>query len=110
VPRPPARRDIGMRLIKRGLAWQLPAEMRLEFGPTGLRCGIDASLEAIAESRCHRRRPVTRSDQCLGTSEWNRYKRGRQGLESWSKTEFPPAHSYHGPLIPTYRRQRTAPT
>ena len=45
---PPARRGFGARLIERGLARELRAEARLAFEPTGLRCGIDAPLEAVA--------------------------------------------------------------
>ncbi|TDH57968.1 PAS domain-containing protein [Dankookia rubra] len=50
VPRTPARRGFGMRLIEHGLTRELRAETRLLFEPTGLRCDIDAPLEAVAEA------------------------------------------------------------
>ncbi|MBD0274043.1 MAG: PAS domain S-box protein [Acetobacteraceae bacterium] len=51
VPGPPARRGFGSRLIERGLAQELRAEARLLFEASGLRCEIDAPLEAVAGGR-----------------------------------------------------------
>jgi PAS domain S-box-containing protein len=48
VPGPPERRGFGSRLVERGLAQELQAEVRLLFEPAGLRCEIDAPLAIIA--------------------------------------------------------------
>ena len=55
LPGPPARRGFGARLIEKGLARELRAETTLAFEPSGLRCGIDAPLEAVVETRSHGR-------------------------------------------------------
>ena len=44
---PPSRRGFGSRLIERGLAADLGGTAALHFDPSGLRCVIEASLEAI---------------------------------------------------------------
>jgi two-component sensor histidine kinase len=41
---PPARRGFGLRLIERGLAHELKAEVRLDFAPAGLECRIRLPL------------------------------------------------------------------
>jgi two-component sensor histidine kinase len=43
----PARRGFGSRLIEQGLAGDLGGTARLEFEPDGLRCTIDAALDAM---------------------------------------------------------------
>lgn len=45
---PPAGRGFGARLVERGLPQELRAETRLLFEPSGLRCEIDAPLDAVA--------------------------------------------------------------
>jgi two-component sensor histidine kinase len=44
---PPARRGFGSRLIERGLAGDLGGTARLAFEPDGLRCTIEAALDAV---------------------------------------------------------------
>ena len=44
---PPPRRGFGSRLIERGLAQELHAEVRLSFEPSGVRCDINAPVEAV---------------------------------------------------------------
>jgi PAS domain S-box-containing protein len=44
---PPTRRGFGSRLIERGLAADLGGKATLEFDPSGLRCDIEASLDAV---------------------------------------------------------------
>ncbi|MBL6459501.1 PAS domain S-box protein [Belnapia sp. T6] len=44
----PTRRGFGSRLIERGLTHGLRAGVRLLFEPSGLRCEVDAPLEAVA--------------------------------------------------------------
>ena len=41
---PPRRRGFGTRLLERGLAYELKAEVKLDFAPTGLRCRIRLPL------------------------------------------------------------------
>jgi two-component sensor histidine kinase len=43
----PARRGFGSRLIEQGLAGDLGGKARLAFEPDGLRCTIDAALDAV---------------------------------------------------------------
>jgi two-component sensor histidine kinase len=43
----PRRRGFGSRLIERGLEADLGGGARLQFEPDGLRCVVDASLEAV---------------------------------------------------------------
>ena len=43
----PVRRGLGLRLIERGLSYGLRAGVRLLFEPSGLRCEVDAPLDAI---------------------------------------------------------------
>lgn len=45
--RPPSSRGFGSRLVERGLSQELRAEARLLFEPSGLRCEIDAPLDAV---------------------------------------------------------------
>jgi two-component sensor histidine kinase len=40
----PQKRGFGSRLIERGLARELDAEVRLDYAPTGVVCAIDAPL------------------------------------------------------------------
>ncbi len=49
--REPAREGFGLRLIKRGLAHELAAEVRVEFDPTGLRCSIEIPLDELVTGR-----------------------------------------------------------
>ena len=46
----PSRRGFGSRLIERGLAHELGADVRLIFDPAGLRCAIDIPLPSMAET------------------------------------------------------------
>jgi signal transduction histidine kinase/FixJ family two-component response regulator len=43
----PGKRGFGSRLIERGLAQDLGGQVRLEFGPQGVSCAIEAPLEEI---------------------------------------------------------------
>ena len=43
----PIRRGLGLRLIERGLSYGLRADVRLLFEPSGMRCEVDAPLDAI---------------------------------------------------------------
>jgi two-component sensor histidine kinase/PAS domain-containing protein len=43
--KPPKRRGFGSRLIERGLAGEMRADVSIAFAPTGLVCAIDAPLE-----------------------------------------------------------------
>jgi PAS domain S-box-containing protein len=47
---PPARRGFGSRLVERGLAQDIAANVRLTFGDSGVTCSIDAPLHEIAGS------------------------------------------------------------
>ncbi|HET6654754.1 MAG TPA: chemotaxis protein CheB [Gammaproteobacteria bacterium] len=44
----PERRGFGSRLIEEGLAYELDADVKLDYKPTGLRCTIDMPLKAVA--------------------------------------------------------------
>jgi two-component sensor histidine kinase len=39
---PPQRRGFGSRLVQRGLAHELNAEVRIDYAPAGVDCTIDA--------------------------------------------------------------------
>jgi two-component system CheB/CheR fusion protein len=41
----PERRGFGSRLIERSLAYELSAQVNLQFDPSGVRCTLDIPLE-----------------------------------------------------------------
>ncbi|HET7586652.1 MAG TPA: chemotaxis protein CheB [Gammaproteobacteria bacterium] len=45
----PERRGFGSRLIEQGLEYELDAEVKLEFKPSGVRCTIDVPLDAATQ-------------------------------------------------------------
>jgi PAS domain S-box-containing protein len=53
VVEPPAGRGFGSRLIERGLAADLGGSAALNFEPDGVRCTIEASLEAVQAPEGH---------------------------------------------------------